>query len=234
MEVSGNRVALAALLTMMLCAPARAESKWSYELTPFLSFSGLNGQQGIGDVEVDVDTSFKDLFSDLNIGGWLRFSARHEPWSFYAEVAHIEYEDEIVGPLGNTEIATTQMLGEAGISYWFNDTFSVYAGARYQDVDNEIQLGGASTEGKQSWTDGVLGAQWTPVASENWLVWLRGDVGGGSSDRVWLVEGGVGYSWDEAYALYLSYRLLDTDYSKDDFFYDMQQSGLMMGFGVRF
>lgn len=235
MEASRKRIVLAAAFTLTLCASAAcADSKWSYEFTPFISLSGLNGQQGVGDVSVDVDTSFKELFTELNIGAWVRFSARHEPWSLYAELGRVEFEEATIGPLGNTEVTTTLMLGEAGVTYWFNDKFSVYGGVRYQDVDNEIRLGDVTTEGSQSWADGVLGAQWTPIASENWLVWLRGDTGAGTSDQVWMLEAGIGYSWFEDYAVYLSYRVLDTEYSSEEFFYDMQQSGLMMGFGFRF
>jgi hypothetical protein len=36
------------------------------------------------------------------------------------------------------------------------------------------------------------------------------------------------------YALYLAYRLLDTDYRTDTFAYHMQQSGFLLGFGFRF
>jgi hypothetical protein len=30
------------------------------------------------------------------------------------------------------------------------------------------------------------------------------------------------------------YRVLDTDYEKDNFVYDVQQSGVLVGFGIRF
>ena len=44
---------------------------------------------------------------------------------------------------------------------------------------------------------------------------------------------GFAYSWDEPYAVYFAYRLLDTDYQNDTFAYDMRQAGFMIGFGFR-
>lgn len=235
MVVPRTLLGLGATLMAAVCAPvAHAADDWSYELTPFAWTSTLNGQQAIGDASVDIEPSFSDLFAVSNIGGWLRFSARHEPWSLYAEVAYMKFEDDGLDAPDNTEFGITQTLAEAGVSYWFSDALSVYGGVRYQDLGSEILSGGVGVEDQESWVDGIVGAQWTPLASENWLVWLRADVGAGSSDRVWLAEAGVGYSWNEAYAMYLAYRLLDTEYQKDDFLYDMQQSGLMLGFGFRF
>lgn len=212
---------------------ARAEEKWNFEIVPFVWASGLNGQQSIGDVTANVDAAFGDLFDFVNIGGWLRFSAHREPWSLYGEVAYVELEEDGIGPLGNTEVAITQTIAEAGVSYWFSDVFSVYGAVRYQDLDSEIGIGSSAAEDKQSWADGVIGVQLTPIASDHWLVWMRGDAGAGSSDLVWLAEAGVGYSWDDPYAVYFAYRLLDTDYRNDNFAYDMRQAGFMFGFGFR-
>jgi len=212
---------------------AGAEEKWNFEVAPFFWGSGLNGQQSIGDVTANVDAAFGDLFDFVNIGGGMRFNAHRDPWSLYGEIAYVELEEDGIGPLGNTEIAITQTIAEAGFGYWFSDILSVYGGVRYQDLDNEIGIGSGAAEDQQSWADGVIGVQLTPIASDHWLVWLRGDAGAGSSDLVWLAETGFGYSWDEPYAVYFAYRLLDTDYQNDSFAYDMRQAGFIIAFGYR-
>ena len=139
-----------------------------------------------------------------------------------------------VGPAGTLQLGVTQTLAEAGIGFWLSDHVQVYGGARYQDVDNEIGLGtGASSIG-DSWVDGMLGLQLAPVASDHWLLWIRGDAGTGGSDLTWLFEAGAAYSWDDPYAIYCAYRMLDTDFQNDNFEYDMRQSGFLFGFGFRF
>jgi len=118
----------AALIAISWVHTAQAEDKWSFELVPFVWASGLDGQQSIGNVSANIDAPFSDLIHFVNIGGWLRFSAHREPWSAYAEVAYIELEEDGIGPLGNTEVAVTQTLAEAGVGYWFSDKFSVDGG----------------------------------------------------------------------------------------------------------
>jgi len=236
MSAPHSLVRLAVICAALLFSRASlAQDRWSYELIPFVWTSALNGQQAIHGISTDVDASFTDLLEVLNFGASLRFAAHSDSLGWYAELNYADLEAEDLGPLGNSELRVTQIIGDAGLSYAFNDALAVYGGVRYQDLDNEIFVGNnLSASDNPSWVDGVVGVQWTPVASQNWLLWLRGDVGAGSSDLVWLMETGFGYSWTEAYAVYFAYRLLDTDYSKDGFVYDMQQSGLALGFGFRF
>jgi len=223
-----------ALAGAMGARDARAQDKWDYELTPYLWASGLNGRQEIGGIGADVDASFSDLLEVLNLGLFLRFSAHHEPVSWYAEASYVDLEQDGLGPRGNTQIRVTQTLGEAGLSYWFNESFSVYGGIRYEGLDTRLRAGSVDVSDHPNWVDGLAGAQWTPLHSDRWRWWLRGDVGGGGSKLAWLAETGVGYSWSDSYAGYLTYRILDTDYEKDDFIYDMQQAGFLLGFGFRF
>jgi hypothetical protein len=213
---------------------ARADERWNFELVPFVWTSALDGQQRIGDLSADVDASFGDVLDLANIGGSLRFSAHHLPWSIFGEVSYLELEQDGIGPAGNIELGVTQTLAEAGLGFWLSDHFQVYGGARYQDVDSEIRSGTGGAGHGESWVDGVLGVQLAPVASDHWLLWIRGDAGTGGSDLVWLAEAGAAYSWKDPYAVYFAYRILDTDYQKDDFEYDMRQSGFLFGFGFRF
>jgi len=234
MTAAGRTLLLFLFATPLFARDADAQDRWSYELIPFVWTSALDGHQAIGDVGTDVEASFGDLLEVLNFGGSLRFNAHGDSFGWYVEANYADLEAEDFGPLGNSELRVTQIIGEAGLSYPLNDALAVYGGIRYQDLDNEIFVGSLSAADNPSWVDGIVGLQWTPVASDEWLLWVRGDAGAGSSDLVWLLEAGMGYSWTSRYAVYAAYRLLDTDYSKDAFTYDMRQSGLALGFGFRF
>ena len=232
--LSTRRLLAAVLLAAAGIQGVRAEERWNFELVPFVWTSALEGQQRIGDVSVDVEASYREILDLANVGGSLRFSAHHLPWSLFGEVSYLELEQDGVGPAGTLQLGVTQTLAEAGIGFWLSDHVQVYGGARYQDVDNEIGLGtGASSIG-DSWVDGMLGLQLAPVASDHWLLWIRGDAGTGGSDLTWLFEAGAAYSWDDPYAIYCAYRMLDTDFQNDNFEYDMRQSGFLFGFGFRF
>ena len=234
MRHARNRIAFSLTLGAVLCIhEAHARDAWSYDLIPFVWTSSLDGQQQISQVGVDMD-AFGSLWDFNNIGGALRFSAHGESLSLFGEVDFLDLDQDGLGPLGNTRLAIKQIIAEAGVSYSFNDLFAVYGGARYQDLDNQLTLAGVESQVAQSWVDGMVGVQWTPVATNSWLVWLRSDIGGGGSDLMWMVETGTAYAWSDRNAVYLAWRLLDTEYQKDDFLYDVQQDGLMLGFGFRF
>src|SRR5262245_44724411 len=120
-------ICLSLLLSAAFCLrDARAQNRWAYELIPFLTSNGLDGQLAANGVAIDSDVSFRDLLNFRDPGGMVRFTARREPISFYAEagVASIDAEETI-----------KQMTGEAGVFYWFSDNFSVYGGIRYLNVD---------------------------------------------------------------------------------------------------
>ena len=62
--------------------PAVAErSDWSYEFTPYLFASALNGDGGTRGIVVDVDESFSDIWSNLDIGFMGLFEARKGRWA---------------------------------------------------------------------------------------------------------------------------------------------------------
>ena len=225
--VVGSFIALAA-------SEVHAQEKWSYEMVPFLWAAGIDGREGVGNAVVDVDASFKDLVDFVNIGAALRMSARRPPVGWFAEASYVELEADADTAIGAVRTRSTQTFAEGGLSYDFNSALAVYAGLRYQQLDTVLEFPSLRREGEESWVDGIVGARWTPIVSDNWVAWVRGDVGGGSSDLVWLAEAGGGYRWGSRWAAYLAYRVLDTDYEHNGFVYDMQQSGLLFGFGVRF
>ncbi|HEU4616671.1 MAG TPA: hypothetical protein VFV10_01455, partial [Gammaproteobacteria bacterium] len=78
------------------------------------------------------------------------------------------------------------------------------------------------------------GVRWEPIQAPTWTAWVRGDVGAGGSDSVWLAELGAGYHFGSRWTGYLAYRVLDTDFSGDDIRYDVRESGLAFGFGLSF
>ncbi|MCP4259954.1 MAG: porin family protein [Planctomycetes bacterium] len=80
----------------------------------------------------------------------------------------------------------------------------------------------------QSWTDGFVGLRWTPVRSDKWWVWLRGDIGAGESDLVWNGSAGAGYRLNKTVSLALGYRYVDTDLNKNSFNWDVAMSGLLL------
>jgi predicted porin len=209
---------------------------WEYEIVPYLWAANLDGRSGLKPAVGDVEQDFGDLIEFVNIGGSLHFEARRTPISWYLEASYVELESTGGSPAtGGVRLELGQTYGEGGLRYDINDQLAIYGGIRYQRLDTEIDsvlLG--SARGNQDWIDGLAGARWMPIRSPTWLAWVRADAGAGGSDLTWLAEAGAGYRFGSRWGAYVVYRVLDTDYESGRFVYDMRQSGLAFGFGLRF
>jgi hypothetical protein len=224
---------LAGLLSLAVYG-ARAQDEWSYEVTPFLWAASLDGRVSFSGAPVEVAATFQDLVDLADIGAAMRITAHRPPVGWYGEASWIETTNPVASSSGTVALNTTQTFAEAGLLYEVNPAFAVYGGLRYQDIDSKLDTSAERTEKSEAWIDGIVGARWTPLTSENWVAWGRADIGGGGSDLVWLAEVGGGYRWGTSWGAYVAYRILDTDYEHATFLYDVQQSGLLLGFGFRY
>ena len=82
--------------------------------------------------------------------------------------------------------------------------------------------------------DGVGGLRAKAPLSEKIFLTGKFDLGGGGSKFTWQVFGGAGYSINEKIALIFGYRVLDVNYDKNNFLYDSNERGPIMGVGFKF
>jgi opacity protein-like surface antigen len=82
--------------------------------------------------------------------------------------------------------------------------------------------------------DAIVGLRGKAALSEKAFVTGKFDLGGGGSKFTWQLFGGLGYNVKPNIALIGGYRVLDVDYDKNNFLYDMNQRGPIMGLGFKF
>jgi opacity protein-like surface antigen len=82
--------------------------------------------------------------------------------------------------------------------------------------------------------DAVGGLRGKMALSKKMFLTGKFDLGGGGSKFTWQVFGGGGYNLNEKIALIFGYRVLDVDYDKNNFVYDMNQRGPIFGLGFKF
>jgi len=89
---------------------------------------------------------------------------------------------------------------------------------------------------EKSWVDPYIGVRVQHPIAERWTLVGYADVGGFGvgSDFTWQALAGVNYEFSKAIAGKFGYRYLYVDYDKDGFRYDMANSGLYLGVGIRF
>lgn len=211
----------------------QAAEPWRFDLVPYVWGTGLDGTQAFGPFAVELDASVGDLVEFLDAGGSLRFEARSNPWGWFVEGNYFKLEDEQPILTGTISAVVKQTIAEAGILHRIGEKAEAYLGARYQSVDTRIDFPILGTADRDpDWVDGILGIRWTPVRSDLGAVWVRGDIGTGGSDFVWLAEVGGAWRFNKTWSVVAAYRYLDTDYQTSAFTWDMVQSGFGIGAGI--
>lgn len=215
-----------------LSVSAHAEVK--YQLSPYLWGSNLEGTTAVAGRDVDFDASFSDLVSSLDAGFAMRFDAQADTWGFYIDGNFVKLKNDNQTALGAIAFTVKQEIIDAAVIYRLTEQLNVYAGGRYQKIDQDITLPGIGDRRiNESWADGIIGLHWTPVDSDKWTFWMRGDIGAGDSDSLWLAAIGGGYRFNDTWSLLAAYRYLSTDFESDSFKWDVDQSGLGIGLGIR-
>jgi hypothetical protein len=205
------------------------------EFISFLWASGIDGRVGAEGRTADVDSTFHDLIDCVDVGGSVRYRSTSDAFGWYLEGTYVRLSGDVGAAQGGGEAEATRRFGEIGVSYAFAPKLSGYVGARTQRLDSELRTAdGRIASDDTSWTDGFVGLRWEPLQTPTWSAWVRGDIGAGGADSVWLAELGGGYHFGSRWTGYLAYRVLDTDFSDDDFVYDVRESGIAFGFGLSF
>lgn len=140
-------------------------------------------------------------------------------------------------------ILDTEPTG-AGADNFRNMTLDLYAGARYNSLELEIDsatLGDRSAS--KSWFDPIIGAKYGLPLSERWVFKVNADIGGFGleSDFTWSTTGVFGYDFEVLgvpATVMAGYRAISWDYSEgsgaEEFEYDIIQHGPIVGMNFRF
>lgn len=207
--------------------------RWQNTLYFYLWTTGMDGTAAIGGNEADIDLSFSDLFEDLDGALSLRFESHKGKWGYFIDGMYVKLNPTQSTPLGTIDVTVKDFILEGGGVYHFNPKVQGLFGLRYQKMDMDISLPGPlpAASGDQDWVDAFAGVRVVPFQNDNWRLWLRGDIGGGSSDFTWNAVAGAEYQFNKNWSGVMAYRVLSTDYSNNGFKWDVDLSGLALAVG---
>ena len=223
------------------------EADW--KITAYLWAQAIDGIVGIGPIEADMDLSFSDLLSALNIGGAVAF---RRDWGKNIIVADLNYyslsPDDVDTPLGGT-ISTD--LDQPLLQFMYgrktalsNGYFAWLVGARYVELDTKLtwkpNLPGdinikRTRSASPDFTDFLVGGLYNRSLGDKWSMNLQGDIGVGGSDNSWNAQVFFNRKLNSGNALVLGLRVMDIDFEdklpNDEFFkYDARMTGLTLGY----
>ena len=231
--------------------PAGPE-KWTFEAKPYLWAAALEGDVRVRNTTANVDSSFSDVFKQLDFAFATQFEAIKRRWRIMVDENYVNLGTTGRGPAGeNTKIEPTLNWLEGAVSYApllranENSTATkplppvisaeFLAGARYTHFGLGLQRGtNPEVKGSRNRVDLFVGNR--IMARPHPAVTFIGKytVGGGGSHGshfAWTFDGLVDLRFKKTMSAWFGYRMLDMDANKpaNAVGFNGQFKGLILG-----
>ncbi|NOR43240.1 MAG: hypothetical protein GQ572_07865 [Gammaproteobacteria bacterium] len=225
---------------------ANTAEEWKFVLTPVLWNASVdatlsNGDSG-GDLPIDPDYRFFTL-ENLDDYMSLKFEANHRRYGFLFDSLRARYQDDTSNTIASFTIGSELGFIIAAARYQLFDEhkLDLIAGVQksFLDIDQTLTIGsmpGSTTKNSYDWTDPLIGLRYQYSISHNWLIWLRGNMGGfnASTQRIIDISTDIQYLINSTISLTMGYRYLKIDFKEDDVLYNVTLDGVYMGLGIHF
>ncbi|PSJ54380.1 hypothetical protein C7I85_27450 [Mesorhizobium soli] len=221
---------------------------WKYQLTLYGWATSLTGDIGVRDLPVvHADVSFADILRHLHGAFMGSIYGTNGEWMFLGDLIWAKTAFEASGPIvGTVNLVQTQAIASGIIGYALpvnipNLDLSATAGIRYNYLKADLDIApadfpGISREGKRDWVDPTVGLFAHYDFNDRWFANGLADIGGfGAGSKISAQAfAAVGYNWNEKISTALGYRVLYTDYDKDNFLYKTTEYGPYLSLGIHF
>jgi len=240
-------------------AAAASGAGWTFDFTPYIWGVAMRGEvQGGALPAINIDMSFSDILDNLDAGFLGAFEARKGRWGMLFDAIYLKLKDSATasrtgpGPIGATatasaELEVAQTMLAAAVAYRVVEgraPIDVLGGLRYAKIEADATINGSffaqtgtvARSAKKDWVDPYIGVRSLQPVAERWTFVSYLDIGGFGvgSELVWQALVGVNYDVSKTFAAKFGYRYLAVDYDKDGFTYDVANSGIYLGLGIRF
>lgn len=245
---ASNEARLATTTVSTATPQTAAADKWQFQFSPYFWLASLHGTGGVGNRTAQVDMSFGDIFSSLKFALMGVFEARKGRFVMLTDMEYVSIEDDTAtpGPLfSNVKAGFKTFIFDPEVGYRLYDdpakgaSIDVLGGIRVWHVSTDLNFGAGilpatQIDGSRNWVDAIVGLRGKTAVSEKMFISGKFDLGGGGSKFSWQLFAGGGYNIKSNIALIAGYRVLDVNYNKNNFVYDMNQRGPIMGLGFKF
>ena len=215
--------------------------EWVILFTPYLWGTDLEGTSTVGTLPpLELDVSFSDILSKLNIAGSAHTEFHRGDWTFVIDPTYLSVEIDVTTPIpgaSSPEVTTDAWIVEAWSAYKVIPHWEILGGVRWQDQDVSIKGLPAppfpeSPGVSDSWLDWFAGVRFTHPLGEKWGVGVRADfVVAGDSDSttnaILFFHRRIG----DNMSIDFGYRYFKDDYDNSPkYAWDMKQQGPLVGY----
>ena len=219
--------------------------QWEFDAAIYLWGASIGGKTGTGS---DLDISFDELLSNLEMAFMGAVGARKGKWSLMLDAIYMDVKgtgsvtipiDGLLDINANGSLELTAWVLTPSVGYNLFQTERIYldvlAGARYLYLKSDTELDLAplpsikkrDTVSDSIW-DGIVGIKGHVNLNKNWYLPYYADIGTGSSNITWQLFGGIGYRFKRL-DLIAAYRYMDWNFNDDGAFDDLNLSGPFVG-----
>jgi hypothetical protein len=237
-------VACAALLGAGSAAAQDGAGGWDHSLMVYMLGAAMDGTITVGPAAGDVDVSFSDIASNLELGGMASYRGERGDFAVLGDVIFMGLGATKTGAHdAKVDVDVDQWVVEIDAAWRLASGFELLAGARYVSLATDVSVSGPLADRQadvtKEWVDPVVGLQMRTPLGRGWSFVGRADIGGFGvgSDFAWQAVAGVRVGLSPGSSLLLAYRAIDVDYESgsgaDYFRYDMLTQGPMVGFSLK-
>ena len=209
---------------------------WTWRVAPYLWTSGIDGTLTTANAEVDVDIDFGDIWDNLDSAGLLFVETRRGKLTILGDLVYLGLEADGETQLGadaDVELDTT-ILELAVLSRVSPESpLEIGGGVRYANMESDIEVGPASSDGSSDALDGIAAGRATWPFAGRWSLQVYGDLGAGDSDLTWQASAMLGFHFTD-WGLGFGYRVLDYDFDDGSDELDLTFQGFVYGVEFRF
>ncbi|HET6564264.1 MAG TPA: hypothetical protein VFG52_02525, partial [Xanthomonadales bacterium] len=221
-----GRISLVLVALVLAALPHLAtaqDSGWRHTISPYLMAAAMDGTSGVGPVNVDVDLSASDIFSNLDFGAMLAYRGETENWAVMTDFIYMKLgasktsqQDLVYG-----RINLDQTIFQLDVARRLSEHWELTLGARYWDVENALLLRGQGPVGNEiradageSWIDPLIGVRLDYPFGEKWSLVGKADYGGFGigADSTWQASAGLRRQFSDSISAALIYRYIYVDY----------------------
>jgi hypothetical protein len=244
------------ILLLAGSSTAYSSGRLGKRITLYSWLPSFTGTMCVMDSTAEIDAGFGDISEYMNFPIALNteYWMNSAPAGFYFNFNYVGLEEESISE-GNTEVTIVKtvdlLLADFGAGYQFGPFqlgsdpegailgVDVFAGGRYVWLQDVIDYRAVDKlKGSSNFVDPVIGGRLRLYPGRDWLVTLKGDIGGGAgADLMWNLMLSANWQFADHWWLNLAYRGFDIDYepdsdSSDEVGLDMRIHGPIVGVSI--
>jgi hypothetical protein len=225
--------------------------EWTFESAPYLWAAALKGNLRVGNNTVIVDSSFSDVFKQLDFAFATQFEAAKGRWRILIDENYVNLGTTGTGPLGQTtQVEPTLNFFEFGASYapviirnekaTANEplppvfSLEILGGGRYTHFGLGLSRTNLNVEGSRNVVDAFAGARFKMRPHPAVTLIEKFTVGGGGSNHAWTFSSLVDFRFRKNMSAWGGYQILDMNADKPSnvIGFDGQMRGLIFGMTI--